>query len=231
MNAIGHNNPPAFDAFSIALDDLRIEAGNYLDGAAIENQGQADSVGLILSRARQIKKDADAARADEKRPHDDAAKAVQAKWSPLLTRCNDILAAAQSPLTAFLQRQREEQAAEAEKARQEAAEKQQAALEAQRASDGDLEATERARELQREADAATKLAGKASRAKAQVSGEGRAVSLRTHKIASITDRRALLEYVIRNDPDTLAEWLAAYAQKALPSVLPGVEVKDELKAA
>jgi hypothetical protein len=231
MTELGHNNPPAFDAFSLALDDLRIEAGNFLDGAPIETQGQADAVGTILARARQIRKDADAARKIEKQPHDEAAKAVQTKWLPLLDKADSIMTAAQRPITTFLAKQLAEQIAAAEEARLEAAVKQQEAIAAQRASDGDVEAVERAKELQREADAATKLASKASRAKAQVAGEGRALGLRTYKIAVVADRRALLEWVMRNDPVTLAEWLAEYAQKKLPSVLPGVTVNEEKRVA
>ena len=46
-----------------------------------------------------------------------------------------------------------------------------------------------------------------------------------------TDRRALLEHVMRNDPDALTGWLAEYAQRALPAQLPGVTIRIERRAA
>ena len=64
--------------------------------------------------------DADAARAEEKRPHDEAAKAVQSKWKPLLDKADRAVTAAQKPLTDYLLRLERERQAEAQRLAEEA---------------------------------------------------------------------------------------------------------------
>lgn len=227
---IGANNPPAFDAYSMALDDAYDTAKDFLDGKPIETQGQADAIGRIMGEVRKLKKDADEARKDEKRPHDEAGAAVQAKWRPLLERADTILTAAQRPLTAFLEKLQAEQREAETKAREETARKAQEAVEASRAAQG-IEAVERARALEKAADKAAKEAAKLGKAKAHVTGMGRAIGLRSHQVATVTDHRALLEHVMRNDPAPLKAWLGDYAQKALPKQLPGVVIDTERKVA
>lgn len=229
--AIGGNNPPAYDAYSMALDDAYSTAKDFLDGKPVETQGQADAIGRIVGEVKKIKKDADAARADEKRPHDDAGKAVQAKWRPLLDRADTILTAAQKPLTAYLNRLAEEQRETERVAREEAARKAQEAIEASRQADGDIAAVERVKTLEREADQAAKAAARAGKAKAHVSGMDRAIGLRTYQVAVVTDRKALLLHVIDRDPAALTEWLTEYARKALPMQLPGVTIRTDRKVA
>jgi hypothetical protein len=230
-HAIGGNSPPAFDAFSLALDDAYETAKDFLDGSAIENQGQADSVGRILAEVKKIKRDADAARADEKAPHLQASRDVDAKWKPLADRADTIIKAAQAPLTAFLNKLAEEQRQAEARAREEAARKAQEAIAAQREAQGSVEAVERAKALQTEADAAAKDAARAGKAKAHVTGVDRAVGLRTYTIATVTNHRTLLEHVLKHDPEPLKGWLEEYARKALPAELPGVEVTTERRVA
>src|SRR3546814_5731055 len=81
------NNPPAYEAISLHIEDLIAEAHNFLDGEPIKAQGQADAVGKLLDMIRQAKKAADEQRVIEKKPHDDAAKAVQTKYKPLIDKC------------------------------------------------------------------------------------------------------------------------------------------------
>lgn len=230
----GHNMPPPFDAFSMALDDIYSEASNFLDGAPIENQGQADAVGVILSSVKKIKKDADAKRAEEKRPHDEAAKAVQARWKPLLDRCDAIETAAKAPLTVYLNRLAVEQREAERKAREEAARKAQEALDAERVAQGSLSAMEDARALQRAADAAARDVAKLSKAKAHVAGADRAIGLRTVWTYEITDRRELLKWIMHNDTDALAVFMDEYVRKAVSGGtrwLPGVTIQDERRVA
>lgn len=228
---LGHNAPPPFDAYSMALDDAYDTAKDFLDGAPIETQGQADAVGRIVSEVKKIKRDADAARAEEKAPHLQACRDVDGKWKPLTDRADTIIKAAQQPLTAYLNKLAEEQRAAENKAREEAARKAQEAIEASRAAEGSVEAVERAKELEKEADKAAKEAAKAGKAKAHVAGADRAIGLRTYQVADVTDHRALLEHVMRHDPDPLKAWLEEYARKALPSQLPGVTIRTERKVA
>ncbi len=228
---IGHNNPPAIDAFGMALDDAYATAKDFLDGSPIETQGQADAVGRIVSEVKKIRKDADAARAEEKRPHDEAAKAVQAKWKPLLDRADTIVTAAQRPLTTYLAKLAAQQAEVERLARQEAARAAQVAIEAQRQADG-VEAIEEAKRLQKEADAAAKAAAKAGNAKAHVAGVDRAIGLRSSKVATVTDRRAALNWIAKHDPDALSQFVDDYARRNAPTrPMDGVEVTVERKVA
>lgn len=229
--AIGGNSPPAFDAYSMALEDAYSTAKDYLDGQPLENQGQADAVGRIVSEVKRIKRDAEAARAEEKAPYLQACRDVDGKWKPLTDRADTIIKAAQAPLTAYLNALAEEQRQAELKAREEAAVRAQEALQAQREAEGSVEAVERAKALQKEADAAAKDAAKLGKAKAHVEGVDRAIGLRTYTVATVTDHRALLEHVMRHDPEPLKAWLEEYARRALPMQLPGVEVSTERKVA
>jgi hypothetical protein len=225
------NQPPAYDAFSMALDDAYATAQDFLDGKPIENQGEADAVGRIVSEVKRIKRDADAARAEEKAPHLQAGRAVDAKWKPIEDRADTILKAAQAPLTAYLKALAAEQAEQERIARIEADRKAQEAIAAQREAEGSIEAVERAKALQSEADAAQKAANRAGKAKSHVAGMDRAIGLRSSKVATVTDHRVLLEHVMRHDPEPLKGWLDEYARKALPMQLPGVEVTTERRVA
>lgn len=225
------NRPPRHEMFAMALDDVRLEAGHFLDGKPIETKDQADKIGIILSKAREIKRDADAARKQDKAPFLEAERKVDADYKPVIDTADDIISAAQRPLTAWMEAEATRQRQEAEEARKQALAAQQAALEAQRASEGNVDATEAARKLQREADQATRAAGKLEKAKPNVAGESRAIGLRTYQVAEVTDRRALLEHVMVNDPDALTAFLAEYARLALPMQLPGVTIKTERKVA
>lgn len=231
---IGHNNPPAFDMFSMALEDVRLEAGNFLDGSPIQTQAEADAISRIVAAAKKLRKDADAARADEKRPHDDAGKAVQAKWKPLLEQADMIASAAQRPLTDYLARLAAKQAEEARIAREEAARKVQEAIEAQRAAEGSIDAMEAAAALQKDADKAMKDAAKAEKAKAHVEGDGRAIGLRSYWTATVGEYSAVLRWVKEHHPDALREWLAEFAAakvRAGAREIPGVSIKQERRVA
>lgn len=230
----GHNNPPAFDAFTMALEDVRLEAGNYLDGSPIQTQAEADNVGRIVAAAKKLRKDADAARAEEKRPHDEAGKAVQAKWKPLLDQADLIASAAQRPLTDYLARLAAKQAEEARQAREEAARKVQEAIEAQRAADGNLEAMEAAAALQKDADKATKEAAKAEKVKAHVEGDGRAIGLRSYWTSTVGEYSVVLKWVKENHPDALRAWLAEFAAAQVRAgirEIPGVIIQQERRVA
>lgn len=231
MSDVGHNNPPRHEAFAMALDEVRLEAGNFLDGGPVETQEQADAVGVILGQARDIKRDADKARKEDKQPHLDAGRKVDADYKAVLQQADDIIRAAQQPLAAYLAKIEREQELSAKKAREEAERKAQEALEAERASAGNVEAVETARAKQSEAEKAQKAATRAERARPNVAGSSRAIGLRTRQIAVVEDYRELLLYVAKTDKPALDAFLEDYARKALPSKLPGVRIETERSAA
>lgn len=230
------NNPPPFDTFSLHIEELIENAKQFLDGEPIATQGQADEVGKLLDMIRTAKKDADKERAAEKKPHDDAGKAVQAKWMPLLSRCDIATDTAKKALVPWLEKLEAEQRAEATRLAKEAEERRQAALEAERAAKQatDLESAERVELARKEAEIAEKAANKADKAKAHATGGSRAIGLRSFWVAEITDRRELLAHYMRARPADLEAWLQDQADKDVRAGvrnLPGVAIKEDRRAA
>jgi hypothetical protein len=131
----GHNNPPKddpFEAFTAHIGDLFEEAKNFLDGEAIGSDAQADAVSKLLEMLRTAAKDADKARAAEKKPHDDAAKVVQTKWKPLLDKADLAVTTCKRVLAPWLQAKEAAARAAAEVARAAAEAKAHAAAQAMR---------------------------------------------------------------------------------------------------
>jgi hypothetical protein len=220
-------------AFSMAADDLYAEAANFIDGAPVETQGQADALAKIITDAKQIRKDADAARVDEKRPHDDAAKAVQEKWKPVLTKVEDVIAAVQKPLTVWLQAQEIERQRIADEARAEADRLAAEAIAAVKTS-GSLEDLTATRELQDAAVKAGKIAKQAGKVKTHVQGGGRAIGLRTYWEAEMTDSASALRWARETHPDDLKEFLRELAGKAVNAgarEIPGFTINPQRKVA
>lgn len=220
-------------AFSMAADDLYAEAANFIDGAPVETQGQADALAKIITDAKQIRKDADAARVEEKRPHDDAGKAVQEKWKPVLAKVEDVIAAVQKPLTLWLKAQEIEAQRIADEARAEADRLAAEAIAAVKTS-GSLEDLTATRELQDAAVKAGKIAKQAGKAKSHVQGGGRAIGLRTYWDAEMTDSAAALRWARETHPEQLREFLRELAGKAVNAgarEIPGFTITNQRKVA
>lgn len=220
-------------AFSMAVDDLYSEAANFVDGQPVETQGQADALAAIITGAKQIRKDADAARKVEKQPHDEAAKAVQAKWVPVLTKVDDVIAAVQKPLTAWLQAQEAERQRIAAEARAEADRLAAEAVAAARTS-GSLEDITATRNLQDAAVDAAKVAKRAEKAKAHVQGGGRAIGLRTYWDVTMTDGKAAVQWAMRRHADDLRDYLMGLAKRDVAAgnrSIPGFVIHEERKVA
>lgn len=224
----GGNEPPVFDAFRAHVDDLRTEAGAWLDGKAVTSADEAAGLNTLLDLARKTAKDADAARADEKKPHLDAGKAVDAKWKPVVdaaARISECCKAALTPwniaekarLDAIAARQRAEAEAEDEARRE--------ALRA--AAGGSIEAREQADQLEASAKAAAKIA---KRAEKEASGAGR---LRTTYRAEVTDFAAAARHYWQPYHDRFEALVLAIAQEEVNAgkrSIPGITVHEEKKA-
>lgn len=224
--------PPRHLAFAMALEEVRLEAGNFLDGAPVETQGQADVIGKIISSAKRIKKDADLARKEDKEPHLAAGRGVDANYKPVFDTCDTIVTAAQKPLTVFLNRLAAEQAEVERKARAEADRLAQEAIAAQRASEGNVEAIEQAKALQHQADEAEKLAKRAGKVKAHVTGVDRSVGLRTYNVVTVTDRRAALLWIAKHDEAAIDAFVTEYARRhGTGRMIDGVTVTVERRVA
>lgn len=227
MNApatIGHNEPPACEAFGMAINDLFAEAKNFLDGQPIENQQQADALGDILTGMKELLRDAEKTRKAEKQPHLDAGKEVDERWKAVRSPAELTIAEATEPLTVWRVEQQRIADEKAKELREEAAKKEQQA-QAARESATSLEEAEEAESLLKSASIAQKTANKIDRS---------ATGLRTTWDIQVLDYGALLALMEKNRADDLCEFLNTYAHRnielAKAGNLPGVEAVKGSKA-
>jgi hypothetical protein len=177
-----------------------------------------------LDDVRKARKDADAQRAEEKRPHDEAAKAVQQAWKPLLDRCDAAANALKQALTPYRTEKQRAKEEAARKAREEAEARQKEAQQKLRQSD-DLEARF---EAEQELKVASKLTAAANRIDREATG------LRTHWEAEVTDRRAALNHLIQRSPErfeALIQQLADEEARGARAPIPGVVFHERKLAA
>lgn len=234
LASIGHNNPPeddAFAAFHAHIGDLFDEARHFLDGSGVQSEAEAEAVAKLLDMSRAAAKDADKARAAEKKPHDDAGKAVQAKWRPLLERAELVADTCKKVLAPWLQRKEQEQREAAEEARKEAEAKAQAAAEAMRATNvSDLDAREQAEALVQDAKRSEADAARAEKARPQAAGGARATTLRSYYHPELTDPGAALRHYVKVNPDAVKGFLLRLAETDVTNgarAIPGFEIVEE----
>lgn len=221
--AVGANNPPPVEAFTLHIEELfSLVSGSTATELTTDEQEAA--LDALLDDVRKARTDADKQRAAEKKPHDDAGKAVQAAWKPLLDRCDAATKALKDRLTPYREARQRAKDEAARLAREEAEAAQKAAQEALRASD-DLEERFAAEENLKRASKLTALANRIDRS---------ATGLRTIWEAEIIDRRAALNHYIKTNPDAFTDLIAqladADARGARPAV-PGVVYHDRKRAA
>lgn len=237
---IGHNNPPAFDAIKVHVDDLMLEAKNFCDGSPVENQAQADLVARLIDDFRAAQKAADDARKEEARPFDEGKAKVQEKYAVLIADTKSqkgsivrALEALKATLTPWLQKlERERQEAE-RAAREEAERKAREAAEAMRAaSASDIVAREEAESMVAAAEAAEAEAARIAKDKAHAKGDGRAIGLRKTYRPVLTDRRAALVHYAATRPDDLVGFLCRLAEADVREgkrTIPGFDVLEETR--
>jgi hypothetical protein len=222
MTTIGHNGGPAIIAHADNIDSL-VDLANGI--GAIKTPEQEAQATALLDNLRIAKKAADDKRIELKRPHDNAAAAVQAEWKPLLDKCTKAEAAVKDVLTpwrAALLAEQERQAKEARDAAQALLDEAQAKL----CSDDLHEAIDGEAALK----SATKLAAKANAISKQATG------LRTSWEAQITDRRAALNHYLKANPEAFEALIQQLADSdarnaATRRDIPGVIFHERKKAA
>lgn len=227
---IGGNNPPPHETFKLHIDDLFETATGFLDGDPIATEGQAEAVSKLLDDARTAGKDADKQRAAEKKPHDDEAKAVQERWKPIIARAELTAETCKKALAPWLEARDAEMRAAALAAQREAEEKAAAARALHEQTGTDLAAREQAERALKDAARAERDANRADKAKAQATGGTRAVSLRSVWTATITDRRAALNYYLKTNPEAFVDviqGLADHEARHGPRTSPGVEFTEQ----
>lgn len=214
--------------FQEEIDDLLLEARNYLDGEPIANEDQATAVSSLLNRLRRVAKDADEARKVEKKPHDEAGKAVQAKWTPIIDKAELAASTAKQALAPWLRQIEEQNQREAELARTEADRLAQVAAEAHSTA-GNLQAAEDAERLLKAAAGAQRHATRTEKQKAQARGGERAVGLRSVWTATMTDSCAALKHYRERQPEELKQWLVDQAERDVRAgarTIPGFTISE-----
>lgn len=220
MSGPGHNQPPAFEAYSLHIEDLFTMANG---AGAVEDERAEQALDDLLDDLRAAKKAADTERAAEKKPHDDAAKAVQAKWKPLLDRCDMATLRIKGLLTPFREARQREREEDAQRARDEAEARQRAAQAALQSDDLDEKFA-----AEQNLATAKKLAAVANRIDRSASG------LRTRWAHRIVNRRDLLKHVMERHPEDLADMLNEFVRSKVATgtrEMPGVEITPERRAA
>lgn len=224
--AMGANLDP-FSAHEINVADLRESALPFLDGKEVTTAEEAEAVDTLIKMARSARDEADKARAAEKKPHDDAAKAVQSKWKPLVDSAQRILDVCLEKVGAWRKAEAERKEAEAARLRAEAEEQRRAEVEATRSAGGNLEAREQADQQAVAAQEADKLAKRAE--KAAGTGNG----LRTVRSLSITNPQALAVWLWKHRREDVEAAHADLAQRIFRNSGPamdGTEIVTEQKA-
>lgn len=225
MNGIGHNSPPAFEAHSLHVEDLFSLISDTTAGQpVVSTDEQEAALDDLLDDIRKARKAADSDRVAEKKPHDDAAAAVQARWKPLLNKCDLAAETIRKLLTPYREARQKAAQEAAKQAREEAAVKEAAAREALQSSDNIEDRFEAEAQL-KQASKLTAVANKIDRS---------ATGLRTYWTHRIVNRRDLLKHVMERYPEDLADMLNEFVRSKVASGtrdMPGVEITAERKAA
>lgn len=211
------------------INDTADHAVAWLAKNGIADKVAADTAANWRAKLLDLGKQADKQRETEKRPHDEAAKAVQAKWKPCIDTATDAANRIRDALTAWMR-------AEDAKARAEAEAKRKAAEEITRkqreqAEDARIEA-EKNNLPPPPAQVDVPLPFIDEPQKIQAGGQrGRKAGLRTITKYVVTDYAAALAHV-KEHPDVRAavEKIAA-AQAKAGATVPGVEAQQEQVAA
>lgn len=234
---IGANNPPPFDQEQV--DGLTKTADAFLKACDIwrktdvTSETLAGQLGDQITGLRANKKAVDEARKAAKKPHDDAGKAVQAAFTPLLDRYDRALKIMLAKASAWSEKleaeARAKKQAEREEAERKEAEARRMAMDAE--TSGSIDDQLAAEKAQKEAEKAQKAAAKDVKVNIKsASGAGRTVSTRTRNVVTIENLNLVFMHY-RDDPkvhDLLVSLATAEANaKGFAGKIPGCEVKPE----
>lgn len=209
MPGLGHNQPPgpAVPPELLAkVSDFGATAGLWLDLKQISDAEQAEKCTDFLGGAKALWNQIDAARKEQKRPHDDAARAVQDVFRKPLDTIDFAIKRVGQLQTLWL---KAEKTREQERKRQD----QIAARKAQEDADrlareaearNDVAGIAEAEAARKEADRAAKAAEKSTTSRAgSATGGARTVALRTTYRCEVEHRGPALAH-FRDHPEVIA---------------------------
>jgi len=204
---IGGNNPPdPIDTALAPFGDAITEAENWLDGTAVENEAQMKSVDALIKEIKAAKKAVEAAEETESKPIYDQWKAAKERFKPTIVDLDRQVKGLLATVDAFKRKLAAEKEAARKEAERLAWEETRKAQEAARnAAPNDIEA-QRAAAAQEDAAKAAQKAASAAKADT-VKG------LRTVTRHEVTDHRALLHWIAKNDKAAMTAFIEAWAAK------------------
>jgi chromosome segregation ATPase len=221
----GHNNPPdPIDEAIAPFADVIEEAQNWADGSIVETEEQMKAVDALLKElkgaAKEVGKDRDTAT----KPLHDAWKAEIARWKPTLDDLDRLAKCLVAAVDPFKRKLAEEKAEAQRKAWEEANAARRAAEDAARASaSSDIDA-------QRQIEAAKQAAIDAENA-AKAQAKDTVKGMRTVHKHEVTDHRAALHWIAKNDKDAMTAFIDAYVAKNFrDKAIDGVKVWQEKAA-
>jgi hypothetical protein len=202
-----HNNPPdPIDEALAPYGDTITEAEGWLDGSPVENEGQMKAVDALLKNIKAAKKAVESAQESEAKPIYDAWKTARARFEPTITDLDRIAKGLIAAVDTFKRKLAAEKEAARKEAERLAWEATRAAEKAAREADAsNIEATRAAAAAMADAEAAQRASMAAN--KDTVKG------LRTVTRYEITDHRALLNWIAKNDRDAITAFIEEYARK------------------
>ena len=206
----GHNLPTTYDLLLQEVQNVIAEANRALNTVkVVSDEETAKKLDGFDSKLKNLWNDAEARRKAEKKPHDDAAAAVQTRYAtPILTPISVIRRLIKPLLDGWLVRQDEIRKAAAKEAEEIALaamrEAEEAAKKAQAKSGDIVGAVIAAEEAAKKAEAAVKVADQTANTRTQIKGDysERARSLRSTWKGKITDQDQVYRF-FRGEPDVL----------------------------
>lgn len=201
MAGMGHNGGPAFDPEEVARLDAAGQqfldaAAQWLENGDLETEEDAKLLNDFMAGVKARAKIAEDARVKAKKPHDDAGKAVQAAFLPVIDKMKLANTKVQPLLTKWLQQQEAKRLAEVErqraaaKAAQDEADRLAAAAAARNDISGEVDAEAARKAANDAAKDAERLAKKSSNV-GSATGGGRTASLRPVIEVEVTNVRVL----------------------------------------
>src|SRR5262245_52131842 len=115
----GHNRPPedvSFEGLRDAIDPLSKDACIRLTQGPVQSQDEADRIANLADRLSELAKQAEDIRKEERKPHDEALKEIQKRWTPLILAVEVYKRLKYELLTPWLKREEARQKEEAEAA-------------------------------------------------------------------------------------------------------------------
>ena len=207
MNNRLHNIPPdPIDEALAPFGDVISEAEGWLDGTPVENEGQMKAVDALIKDMKSAKKAVEAAEESEAKPIYDQWKLAKERYKPTLTDLDRIVKGLVATVDAFKRKLAAEKEAARKEAERLAWEETRKAQEAARlAAANDLEA-------QRAAAAQAEAAETAQRA-AQAAAKDTVKGMRAVTKYEVTDHRALLHWIAKNDKDAVYAFIEEWARR------------------